>query len=310
MNQPENNFSFEERLKQFIIYVAPYAKRFLLMLKSNILYIIWFALYYYGTILSLKENLKEKAGTIATVFYVITFFIAFFAGDTIIKWIEGARPVETNQEKEYLHPIFKEVYEDIKSQIPALPSMKLHIIDNMSVNAMAIGRHCIAVTQGAIDTFTEDELKGVLAHEMSHIYHGDTSAVIINIVGNGVVTANVLILKLILKGFEYFARLIPDKPMQKIVGLIQYAVEIYVFILLLVGTFILSIDRRKKEFKADKFAFETGYGKELIEALYVLQKVSLEQKFNLITKMKASHPRVSKSIEQLEILEGIAIDGQ
>lgn len=68
----------------------------------------------------------------------------------------------------------------------------------MTVNAMALGRNTIAVTKGAMQTFTEDELKAVIGHEIAHLVHGDTMAVIYAIVGNGILSVFVLIVRLFL----------------------------------------------------------------------------------------------------------------
>ena len=46
----------------------------------------------------------------------------------------------------------------------------------MYVNAFAIGRNTIAVTMGAIETFSSDELKGIIAHEFGHLSNGDTNS--------------------------------------------------------------------------------------------------------------------------------------
>ena len=59
-------------------------------------------------------------------------------------------------------------------------------------------------------------------------------------------------------------------------------------------------DSRKNEFKADKFAYDLGYDNDMIEALYLLEKISLGDNSTIIQKMIASHPRITKRIEFLE----------
>ena len=49
-----------------------------------------------------------------------------------------------------------------------------------------------------MQTFTEDELKAVIGHEIAHLVHGDTMASIYAIVGNGILSVFVLIARLFL----------------------------------------------------------------------------------------------------------------
>lgn len=66
---------------------------------------------------------------------------------------------------------------------------------------------------------------------------------------------------------------------------------------------MLARNSRKNEFLADKYAFDLGYGNDLINVLYLLQKFSLTDKMTLVDKMLEKHPRVSQRIEKLENLE-------
>ena len=56
---------------------------------------------------------------------------------------------------------------------------KVFVLPELSLNAFAAGTNnnnaIIAVTQGLLDTLNRDELQGVIAHEFSHIFHGDMS---------------------------------------------------------------------------------------------------------------------------------------
>ena len=70
-----------------------------------------------------------------------------------------------------------------------------------------------------------------------------------------------------------------------------------------VGNIILSFNSRANEFRADSFAFELGYGNQLADALYIIQKMSLGQKMKVVKRMQSSHPRTSTRIGRLEALE-------
>ena len=277
------------------------------MIKTNIWYILWFGVYFNYSFYFLQSIFGAQAFIINVLFYAFSLFVAHFFGDTIFKILEGARILETKREKEYLLPLFEEVYQDVKELYPSLPKIKLHIVDTMTANAMAIGNHTVAVTQGAIDTFSAEELKGIIAHEISHIYYGDTKVAIINTIGNGIFAVLTFFIKLFIRGLEYIAMMCESTVIQAVLNLLRYLLELCIFVMLWLGELILSFNSRSNELKADKFAFDTGYGGQLTEALYIIQKMSLGQKMKLVHKMIASHPRTSKRIGRLEELEDQAI---
>ena len=66
---------------------------------------------------------------------------------------------------------------------------------------------------------------------------------------------------------------------------------------------ILSVNRRKNEFWADGFSYSIGYDTDMIEALYLLEKISLGDNSTIIQKMTASHPRITLRIKKLEEME-------
>ncbi len=172
----------------------------------------------------------------------------------------------------------------------------------MYVNSFAIGRKTIAVTMGAIQTFSQDELKGVIAHEFGHLSNGDTKALLLSTIGNGIFSILILILKFIFIITDLifsFMRI----PFANIFTLIaSFLFDVGVIVFSYVSQIILSVNSRKNELSADRFAFDIGYGEELMYSLYILQKISLPQNLKLIDRLRASHPNTAKRIEHLETL--------
>ena len=282
-------------------------------LISNFAYIIWFALYF--SIAWFVLGLTLNNFIIVALIYGGSITIALSPiGEFILRITENCREPATEQERNYLLPIFEEVYQDAKELNPKLNrGIKLYIMDAMYVNAYAMGRKTIAVTRGAIATFTADELKGLLAHELGHITHGHTKALLLSLIGNFFFTVIVWIFRLMF----FFAQLISNIVAQfNWIGwlfsfmtfVLKIAVEVSVFIFVNLSEMILASNSRVQEIEADTFAYEIGYGRELISGMYLLQKISMNNKPSLSEKVKASHPHIARRIENLERLENQAIE--
>ncbi|MDX9702247.1 MAG: zinc metalloprotease HtpX [Candidatus Auribacterota bacterium] len=131
----------------------------------------------------------------AIVFFVIAMvinFASYWWSDTIVLKMYRAQPLERNQAPE----IYRMV-EDL-TQRAGMPMPKLYILPQSTPNAFATGRNpshaAVAVTQGIIHLLSEEELKGVLAHELSHIKHHDSliSTVAATIAGAITLIASIL----------------------------------------------------------------------------------------------------------------------
>lgn len=277
-------------------------------LERNYIYILWSMVNFFLTFFILGTNIYSFM--ICLVIYSMSIAVALSPlGEEILKLINGVRKLYTRREKDYLIPLFEEICEEVKEQHPDLPNLEICIMDSLTVNACAMGRHTIAVTRGAVETFTEDELKGILLHEIGHIVHGDTKATLLNLIGNGLFSIGVIIIKLALLILDLL--LIPLFNETKgitvlVTSFIRFIFNILLFAFTLTGNIILSINSRSNEYSADYFAYKMAYGEELINALYLLQKMSLGENMKLVQRMQASHPHIAKRIGRLEHLENKA----
>jgi len=97
--------------------------------------------------------------------------ISYFASDKIVLWSYRAKLV-TEAEAPGLYRIVRQV-----TQPSNLPMPKVAIVPTQTPNAFATGRNpehaVVAVTEGLLHTLSEDELRGVLAHEVSHVRNRD-----------------------------------------------------------------------------------------------------------------------------------------
>lgn len=97
--------------------------------------------------------------------------ISYFASDKIVLWSYRAKVVTEAQAPD-LHRLVRQV-----AQHAGIPMPKVAIVPTQTPNAFATGRSpqhaVVAVTDGLLQTLTEDELRGVLAHEVSHVGNRD-----------------------------------------------------------------------------------------------------------------------------------------
>ena len=108
---------------------------------------------------------------IALCFAAVMNFSVYWFSDRIVLKMYRAQEV-TEAEEPGLHRIVREL-----ALRGGLPIPKVYVIPKDTPNAFATGRNpqhaAVAVTTGIKQLLTEEELKGVLAHELSHIRHRD-----------------------------------------------------------------------------------------------------------------------------------------
>lgn len=96
---------------------------------------------------------------------------SYFYSDKMVLWSYRAKIV-TEAEAPKLYGIVREV-----AQQANVPMPKVAIVPSQTPNAFATGRNprhaVVACTQGILDLLTEEELRGVLAHEVSHVNNRD-----------------------------------------------------------------------------------------------------------------------------------------
>jgi len=265
--------------------------------SENPMYLICSFVYYLASVTFLF--FQWWAFFLVAIIYIISMGIAFSSiGEWLMRTFNHTRRLETAQEKNFLRPLFREVYNKAKAANPELGQISLFVIDNMTVNACAMGRHTIAVTKGAISTFSEDELKAILCHEIAHILHYDTAATLYALVGNGIFMLLILPLKLLASSMR-------DTRFGQVVnGIFGALVAVFMFLM----NIAMALDSREAERRADEYALKLGYGEEMVQALYLLEKINLGSESSLIKRLIASHPRLTARIERLEIKLGVQVE--
>ncbi|MDF1684475.1 MAG: zinc metalloprotease HtpX [Legionellaceae bacterium] len=238
-------------------------------------------------------------------------FGAYWFSDQIVLKMYKAEPLPKN------HIVSKMLYK--LARRAGIPTPKPFILKQSSPNAFATGRNpehaSIAVTQGLLSLLTEDELYGVLAHEMSHVLHRDTliSTVSATIAGaiSGIV--NLFMWTNILGGHGDERRVNPFVSMLIMMlapmaaSLIQFAIS------------------RSREFEADAGSAKlTGSPSSLASALMKLERYAKDGYFSdaethpasahlfiinplrgeKLTALFRTHPLTDERVQRLNSMDG------
>ncbi len=113
----------------------------------------------------------QRGMTIALVIAVLMNGISYFYSDKIALAMSGAQPV-TRDEAPRLYAVVERLCGKAN-----LPMPKLYVIPQAAPNAFATGRNprhaSVAATAGLLELMNDEELEGVLAHELSHVRNFD-----------------------------------------------------------------------------------------------------------------------------------------
>ncbi|MBT4850402.1 M48 family metallopeptidase [Candidatus Parcubacteria bacterium] len=196
---------------------------------------------------------------------IIMSLTSFFGGDKIALAQAGAKAIKKND-----NPYVWRMIENL-SITAGIPMPKVYIINDPAMNAFATGRDpehsSIALTTGIINGLENQELEGVIAHELSHVKNYDIRLMMIVIVCVGVIT---LLADWMLRSFFWRGRKGNDNKgngILLIVGLVLAVLSP------LFAKLIQLAVSRKREFLADASgALLTRYPEGLATALEKISK--------------------------------------
>jgi heat shock protein HtpX len=120
--------------------------------------------------LFLGESLGGSQGLVlGFLFAAATNFVSYWFSDKIVLAMYGAQQVGPD------HRLYR-IVERLAGRA-SLPMPKVYIIPQASPNAFATGRNpehaAVAATEGILQILSDEELEGVIAHELAHVRHRD-----------------------------------------------------------------------------------------------------------------------------------------
>ena len=256
----------------------------------------------------------EHGMMIAFLIATGTNIFSYFFSDTLVLKRYNAIPVDESN----AHGLYKIVSR--LTQKANLPMPKIYIIPEEVPNAFATGRNpshaAVAVTEGLLKILNENEIEGVLAHELSHVRHYDilTGSIAAILAGAIAMLAN----------FAKVGGIAGQSSGSRRGGGNAIVMLALAILMPIAATIIQMAISREREYKADKgAAYLTGHPEWLASALrklesysnsYVMQNASEQSAHMFIVNPFGSltnklgvlfrtHPSTSDRIAELERLE-------
>lgn len=245
------------------------------------------------------------------VVYVGTIAIALSSlGEWFFRLINGCKKIIDPRILNRLIPLFNEVYARAKMKDPILsPNIRLYMINDHYPNAFALGRNTVCVTRGLL-YLDDEEIKGIFAHEFSHLSNKDTDFLLFIYIGNLVMTCGFMIARAMIWIISFFLGVATSDHddydvVKGLRGLIfaRLADLLYVIAVGLytkLGLILVRHSMRKQEYEADKFAYDLGYGEQLRDALMQLQDTNEAPK-KFAANLMSTHPDIFSRIDKLNM---------
>lgn len=231
-------------------------------------------------------------------------------GEWFFRLINGCKKIIDPRIFNRLVPLFNEVYARAKMKDPILsPNIKLYMINDPYPNAFALGRNTVCVTRGLLH-LDDEEIKGIFAHEFSHLSNKDTDFLLFIYIGNLVMTFGFMIARAIICiiGFFLGVAASDDDDYDVVKGLrglifarladLLYVIAVGLYTKL--GLILVRHSMRKQEYEADKFAYDLGYGEQLRDALTQLQDTDETPK-KFAANLMSTHPDMFSRIDKLNM---------
>ena len=244
----------------------------------------------------------------------IWFIIAWFFHNSMIQAATGSKPLARMENKR--------VYNLVENLCisKGMKTPQIYIIEDDSLNAFASGINertfSVSLSRGIIDKLNDDELEGVIAHELSHILNRDVRLMIISIIFVGIFA---FVAQMALRSLQFgaFSRDREDNKSGGVVIVIAIVISAVCYLIAILLRFGIS---RSREYMADAgaaemtrkpYALANALRKisqdPLIEAverrdiaqLFIENPQPEEKKFS-ISNFFSTHPPIEKRIALLD----------
>ena len=256
----------------------------------------------------------------------VWFAIAYFTNTAMIRRATGARPLERRE-----NPRVYNIVENLTMSC-GMPMPKINVIDDPQLNAFASGidnnSYTVTVTTGICNRLNDEELAGVIAHELTHIRNRDTRLLIVSIIFVGIMSTIMTLAVRIMWNTFIFGGDRRRSNNNKGGGVSIIVVMAVAFVLAAIGYVFTLLTRfaisRKREYMADaggaeltgnplalasalrKISGDPGLGdtdREDVAQLFIIRPHEFKSSFtSMVSNLFSTHPSTESRIAYLEQL--------
>lgn len=254
----------------------------------------------------------------------VWFAIAYFTNTAMIRRATGARPLERRE-----NPRVYNIVENLTMSC-GMPMPKINVIDDPQLNAFASGidnnSYTVTVTTGICNRLNDEELAGVIAHELTHIRNRDTRLLIVSIIFVGIMSTIMTLAVRIMWNTFIFGGDRRRSNNNKGGGVSIIVVMAVAFVLAAIGYVFTLLTRfaisRKREYMADaggaeltgnplalasalrKISSDPGLGdtdREDVAQLFIIRPHEFKSSFtSMVSNLFSTHPSTESRIAYLE----------
>ncbi len=224
---------------------------FPLLVLASVFAVVYFTTYdqYGNPSLELATNMFLQSAPVVTSIVLVWFLIAYFAHGKMIAMATGSKPLE-RKESMRVYNLVENLCMSVGMKMPAV-----NIIESDALNAFASGlqekNYTVTLTRGIIEKLNDDELEGVIAHELMHIRNKDVRLLVVTIVFVGIFS---FVVQIAFRSFLYggMSGRRDNKDSGKLM-IVILAVSLIAYLISMLFKFSLS---RSREYMADSGAAE------------------------------------------------------
>lgn len=201
-------------------------------------------------------------------------FISLGLSRIMAKWMMGVKVIPADTRDAQLHELVQTVHE--LSRAAGLPKMpEVGIYESPEINAFATGpsksRSLVAVSSGLLQRMSQNEVRGVLAHEVAHVANGDMVTMTLI---QGIVNAFVMFLARAIAFALTMARGNDEEESSQAGPPMAYYLTSFVLevVFMILGSMVVAWFSRYREFRADAGGAKLAGKDSMIQALQRLQQ--------------------------------------
>ncbi len=203
----------------------------------------------------------------------------------------------TDKEERRLAPIMRRILDKTGSKI----TPRVMVLDSYDPNMAAFNKNTLIVNKVCLKTFNDDELAGILCHELGHLQYRHSGNLLVHYINDMFVKVFITVVRVVYQVLSELAG------QSWLLSIFVWPLIAGIFIFLVapvwLAAFIMNVAAaavsRQGEYQADDYANSHGFGPGLISALTKLEHFEKEPE-NWWEKVKDTHPPMAHRIDRLE----------